>query len=80
MRPYLKQGTLQSFYLWDPRALGGLTVRLAKHLLEGKPIIDGMVVPGHGRISISKQDGKTVIMADPIRFTKENIEQYDFGI
>src|SRR6185503_4796268 len=80
MRPYIKEGVLQSFYLWDPRALGGLTVRLAKHLLDGKPITDGMDVPGHGKITISKQDGKTVIMADPVRFTKENIDKYDFGI
>ncbi len=80
MRPYIKDGVLQSFYLWDPRALGGLTVRLAKHLIDGKPITDGMDVPGHGKISISKQDGKTVIMADPVRFTKENIDKYDFGI
>ena len=80
MRPYLKEGVLQSFYLWDPRALGGLTVRLAKLLIDGKPVTDGMDVPGHGKISISKQDGKTVIMADPVRFTKENIDKYDFGI
>lgn len=80
MRPYIKEGVLQSFYLWDPRALGGLTVRLAKHLIDGKPITDGMNVPGHGKISLSKQDGKTVIMADPVRFTKENIDKLDFGI
>jgi ABC-type sugar transport system substrate-binding protein len=80
MRPYLKEGVLQSFYLWDPRALGGLTVRLAKQLIDGKPVTDGMDVPGHGQVGLSKQDGKTVIMAAPIRFTKENIDQYDFGI
>ncbi len=80
MRPYIKDGTLQSFYLWDPRALGGLTVRLAKQLIDGKPITDGMEIPGHGKISLSKQDGKTVIMADPVRFTKENIDKLDFGI
>lgn len=80
MRPYLKEGVLQSFYLWDPRALGGLTVRMAQLLIEGKPITDGMAVPGHGKIRLSQRDGKTVIMADPIRFTKENIDQYDFGI
>ena len=33
-----------------------------------------------GRITLSKQDSKTVIMADPIRFTKENIDQCDIGI
>lgn len=80
MRSYLKDGTLQSFYLWDPRALGGLTVRLAKLLVDGQPITDGMVVPGHGPIRLSPGDPTTVIMADPIRFTKENIDSFDFGI
>ena len=80
MRPYIKDGALQSFYLWDPRALGSLTLALAKILVEGKPVTDGMEVPGFGKISISKGDPKTVIMAEPIRFTKENIDKYDFGI
>lgn len=80
MRPYIKEGVLESFYLWDPRALGALTVRLAKLVVEGKPITDGMEIPGHGKISLSKQDPKTVIMAEPIRFTKENIDKHDFGI
>jgi ABC-type sugar transport system substrate-binding protein len=80
MRPYIKAGVLQSFYLWDPRALGSLTVALAKLLVEGKQITDGMDVPGFGKIMISKEDPKTVIMAEPIRFTMENIDKYDFGI
>lgn len=80
MRPYLKEGTLQSFYLWDPRALGSLTVALAKLLVEGKTISDGMEVPGFGGITLSANDPKTVIMAKPIRFTKENIDSFDFGI
>lgn len=80
MRPYIKEGVLQSFYLWDPRELGALTVRLAKMLIDGKPITEGLDVPGHGKITFSKQDPKTVIMAEPVRFTKENIDKLDFGI
>jgi ABC-type sugar transport system substrate-binding protein len=80
MRPYIRDGVLQSFYLWDPRELGALTVRLAKLLVDGQRLTDGMEIPGHGKIVVSKQDAKTVIMADPIRFTKENIDKYDFGI
>ncbi len=80
MRPYIKEGVLKSFYLWDPRALGSLTVALAKQLVEGKKIEDGMDIPGFGKISLSPADPKTVIMAKPIRFTKENIDQVDFGI
>jgi rhamnose transport system substrate-binding protein/rhamnose transport system permease protein len=80
MRPYIKEGVLQSFYLWDPRELGALTVRLAKLLVQNQPLQDGMDVPGHGKLALSKQDPKTVIMAEPIRFTKENIDKYDFGL
>ncbi|MEW6157206.1 MAG: substrate-binding domain-containing protein [Verrucomicrobiota bacterium] len=80
MRPYIKEGVLESFYLWDPRELGALTVRLAKLLVEGKTITDGMEIPGFGKVRLSTQDAKTVIMADPIRFTKENIDKFDFGI
>jgi len=80
MRPYIKEGVLQSFYLWDPRALGSLTVALAKILVEGKPVTDGLEVPGFGKISLSPSDPQTVIMANPIRFTKENIDSFDFGI
>jgi rhamnose transport system substrate-binding protein len=80
MRPYIKEGVLKSFYLWDPRALGSLTVALGKLLIEGKKIEDGIEVPGFGKITLSKDDPKTVIMSKPIRFTKENIDRYDFGI
>ena len=80
MRPYIMDEILESFYLWDPRALGALTVRMAHSLVNGESIQNGMDVPGHGPITISEQDSKTVIMAEPIRFTKENIDQYDFGI
>jgi ABC-type sugar transport system substrate-binding protein len=80
MRPYIKEGILESFYLWDPRALGSLTVALAKHLVDGKTVQDGADIPGFGKIKLSPTDPKTVIMADPIRFTKENIDRFDFGI
>jgi ABC-type sugar transport system substrate-binding protein len=80
MRPYIKDGVLESFYLWDPRALGNLTVRLAKELVSGRPVAEGMQLPGHRPLVFHPQDSKMVLMAEPIRFTKQNIDQYDFGI
>jgi rhamnose transport system substrate-binding protein len=80
MRPYVKEGVLVSFYLWDPRQLGSLTVALAKAMLDGVEIKDGAQIPGFGPIRVSAADPRVVIMADPIRFTKENIDTYDFGI
>jgi rhamnose transport system substrate-binding protein len=80
MRKYIKEEVLESFYLWDPRELGALTVRVAKLLVEGKQLREGMEIPGHGKLHLSAADSRTVIMADPIRFTKENIDKYDFGL
>ena len=80
MRPYIKEGVLESFYLWDPAALGALTVRLAKMLVGGQELREGMTIPGHGTLVFSKKDPRTVIMAEPIRFTKENIDTIDLGI
>jgi ABC-type sugar transport system substrate-binding protein len=80
MRAYIKEGVLESFYLWDPRELGALTVRLAKMLVDGVELREGLEVPGHNKLTFSQRDPKTVIMADPIRFTKENIDAYDFGL
>ena len=80
LRPYLKEGVLQSGYLWDPRALGNLTVRMAKALIDGTQLKAGLPVPGYGELRLSETDSKTVIMAEPIRFTKENIDSFDFGI
>lgn len=80
MRPYIKEGVLESFYLWDPRELGALTLRLAKMLVDGVELREGMEIPGHNPLVLSKRDPKTVIMADPIRFTKDNIDAYDFGL
>ena len=80
MRPYIMQGVLESFYLWDPRELGALTVRVAKALLDGGALQPGTTLPGYGALTLSERDPTTVIMARPIRFTKDNIDQYDFGI
>ena len=33
-----------------------------------------------GAAQSAEQDAKTLIMANSIRFTKENIDKYDFGI
>ena len=79
MRPYIKQGVLQSFYLWDPRELGDLTVRLAVALVRDEPVAAGQTIAHHRPLEFSQQDPKMVILSKPIRFTAENIDQYDWG-
>lgn len=79
MRPYIKEGILESFFLWDPRALGDLTIRVAKAVVEGRELKEGDEISGYGNLRFSPRDDRTIILSDPIRFTAENIDKYDFG-
>ncbi len=76
-KPYLVDGSLSSALLWDPGALGYLTVALAKDLAEGKMPADGQDVPNVGKIQV-KSDNKTVVMGPPTEFTKDNADQFKF--
>jgi rhamnose transport system substrate-binding protein len=79
-KEYLKEGVLESFYLWDPRQLGDLTVRLAVALVEGKSPKAGESMNGSPPLTFSPRDATTVIMSpEPLKFTKENIDRYDWG-
>jgi simple sugar transport system substrate-binding protein len=76
-KPFLTDDSLSSALLWDPGALGYLTVALAKDLAEGKMPKDGQDVPNVGKIQV-KSDNKTVIMGPPTEFTKDNADQFKF--
>ena len=76
-RPFLEDGSLRVANLWDPSKLGYLTVYLANELVKHKKPVNGMDVPNIGKITILA-DGKTVIMAPPTDFTKENAKNYTF--
>lgn len=75
LRSYLKDGTVYAAAGWSPKKLGYLTIRLAANLLDGEEPSDGQDVPGVGKI---RMVGRTIIMGDPLEFTKENVDQYDF--
>ena len=67
---YLKDGALDGGYLWNTRRLGYLTVAVAKAMLEGKKLTNGMEIQGFGKIEV-KADGKTVIMGPPDNYEKK---------
>ena len=80
MRPYVNAGVLECFFLWNPVDLGELTIRCAKALADGKELKAGVQLDGWKELRFSERDPRVIIMSDPIRFTKQNIDQYDFGI
>ncbi|MFB5269177.1 autoinducer 2 ABC transporter substrate-binding protein [Paenibacillus enshidis] len=75
MKAYLHNGSAQMATLWSPKKLGYLTVVLAKNMLEGHMPFDGQEIDNVGNIRVA---GDVVIMGEPVDFTKENVDQYDF--
>ncbi|MCC3359134.1 autoinducer 2 ABC transporter substrate-binding protein [Bacillus sp. REN16] len=75
MNKYLKEGSAQIVTLWSPKKLGYLTVALAKNAAKKVLPYDHQHVESVGKIRLI---GDVVIMDEPIDFTKENVDEYDF--
>lgn len=79
MRPFVKDGTVKEFALWDPAQLGYVAAFAGKALVEGK--ITG--APGDkftaGELGDrTVEEGGVVIVGPPTVFNAKNIDQYDF--
>ncbi|HEV7217718.1 MAG TPA: substrate-binding domain-containing protein [Terriglobales bacterium] len=77
MRDYIKDGTVKTITLWDPAKLGRLTASVANMILHHQTLTDSMDIPGVGKVRVSNEH-RTVIMGEPLDFTRENIDQYSF--
>jgi rhamnose transport system substrate-binding protein len=77
MRPYVENGAVKSFVLWDPVKLGYLTVWAGIQLATGKPFKAENVVPGLGTIKYVASQ-KMLVLGPPVVFTKSNINKYSF--
>jgi rhamnose transport system substrate-binding protein len=79
MREYVKDGTVREFALWNPHDLGYLAAYATKSLIigeikgnEGDKFSAGKL----GEFTVGPD--KTVVLGDPFKFNKENIDQFDF--
>jgi simple sugar transport system substrate-binding protein len=52
VKPLLMDGTVRAAYLWSPVDAGYAMVAVAKLMLDGKEIVDGIDVPGLGKASV----------------------------
>lgn len=77
MRTYVKEGVVKTVVLWNAVDLGYLTVYAAKALYDGtlKP---GVTSIKAGRLGVKQVKGDEVLLGPPMRFTKENIDQFNF--
>jgi simple sugar transport system substrate-binding protein len=73
--PYLKEGCMQWGILWDPKDAGFSLTWVAKRLLEGGKVTDGMEVPGVGKIALDGDVIKVDAMAD---ITPQNVDSFGF--
>jgi simple sugar transport system substrate-binding protein len=73
--PYLKNGCLDWGILWDPKDAGYGLVWLAKYLLDGNKVVDGLEIPGIGKAAL---EGNVLKFDAMIDITKDNVDSLGF--
>jgi len=73
--PYLTEGSMKEGILWNPGDAGFGMVWLAKYLLEGNTISEGVEVPGLGPVTL---DGTTVKVDNILFITPDNADSLGF--
>jgi rhamnose transport system substrate-binding protein len=77
MRDYVHDGTVKTVILWNPVDLGYLTVYAARALCDGT-LKRGVRFLSAGRLGKREVRGDEVLLGPPMKFTKANIDRYDF--
>jgi ABC-type sugar transport system substrate-binding protein len=76
MRDYVLDGTVESFVLWNPVDLGYLAVYVADLKRQGKMVDTGTIEAGRlGKIKVKDRE---VLLGEPMKFDKSNIDKFDF--
>ena len=76
-KPYVHAGVVPSVVLWDTHKLGYLVVEAAEQVVSGE-LRKGATSIEAGKLGSIRVDGDQVILGEPLVFTKENIDQYNF--
>jgi rhamnose transport system substrate-binding protein len=79
MREYVNDGTVKEFALWNPADLGYLAAYAAKSVITGEikgNEGDKFTAGKLGEYTVGAD--KSVVLGDPFKFNKENIDQFDF--
>lgn len=76
-KPYVHAGITDCVILWNTMDLGYLTVWAAQALCTGtlRPGVTEMAAGRLGRVAVAQDQ---VLLGQPLVFTRENIDQYDF--
>ncbi len=77
MRRWVDSGTVKTVVLWNAVDLGYLTIYAAQALCDGK-LAPGITSIDAGTLGTKAVEDDRVVLGTPMRFTKENIGDYDF--
>jgi rhamnose transport system substrate-binding protein len=73
---FVQSGKVSAVVLWDVPELGQLLVYASEALAKGQ--LRAGATEFSSPIGIKRVDGDTIVVGQPIVFTKENIERYKF--
>ena len=74
---YVKGGVTDTVILWKTLDLGYLTIHAATALAKGE-LKSGATSFKGGKLGDFKIAGDNILLGEPFKFTKENIDQFDF--
>ncbi len=76
-KPYVHADVVQTVVLWNTRDLGYATIQAAVQMLRGG-LAAGASQVQVGRLGGLEIRGSEIILGAPLKFTKANIDQFDF--
>jgi rhamnose transport system permease protein len=76
-KPYVHSDVVQTVVLWNTRDLGYLTIHAGMQMVQGA-LRAGAQSMQAGRLGQLQIRGSEIILGPPLKFTKANIEQFDF--
>lgn len=76
-KPYVRDGITACVVLWNTMDLGYLTVQASNAIANGS-LKAGAPSMQAGRLGKIEIQGDNVLLGQPLTFTKENIDKFDF--
>jgi rhamnose transport system substrate-binding protein/rhamnose transport system permease protein len=76
-KPYVHSGVVQTVVLWNTRDLGYATIQAGLQMLQNT-LKAGVTALQAGRLGKLDIRGTEIILGPPLKFTKSNIDQFDF--
>ncbi|HTJ93446.1 MAG TPA: autoinducer 2 ABC transporter substrate-binding protein [Pararobbsia sp.] len=79
---FLESGAINGIAFWDPKLAGLAMNKIAKMLIDGKTVTNGMDLglPGYNKVTVSKGPGKGIIVRGQgwVNVDKSNYKNYPF--